>query len=145
MSVYDRGKGASLRWLCDFTMGGQRVNQTLHGARTKTEARAAEAKLKAEYRARLNRSGGLVRITFETAIQRYLAEVLKPKSKPAAMDRYLSSLGLLRAYFGPTLPVTEITKAKIAEWWAHELARGTRSGDRQALPDATEGGLGVRP
>jgi len=124
MAVYKRGTKTDPRWVCDFVVSGSRVNHTLHGARTKADAQAAEAVLKAEYKARLGRSGTVVRMTVETAIQRYLTERLKPKAKVSTLERYLSCLGLLREYFGPATPIENITKARVREWWSHELGRG---------------------
>ena len=74
----------------DFTFGGHRVNRTLPGVRTKREALLTEARLRSEYKGRLNRGGTLTTMTVETTIQRYVTERLKPKSKPAALSTYLT-------------------------------------------------------
>ena len=67
MSVYRRDSKDGPRWVCDFIVGGHRVNHTLIGAKTKRDARDAESKLRAEYKARLSRSGDLTTMTLETA------------------------------------------------------------------------------
>ena len=124
MAIYSRdSKRDGRKWVVDFTVGGQRVNQTLHGARTKTEAKAAEAKLRAEYQARLSHAGSVSRMTVETAIQRYVAERLKPKSSPASLEIYLVILSLIREHFGPTTPIETLTRAKVADWWGVTVAR----------------------
>ena len=123
MSIYRRETQDGPRWVCDFIVGGHRVNRTLPGVRTKREALLAEARLRSEYKGRLNRGGTLTTMTVETAIQRYVSERLKPKSKPAALSSYLMYLRLVREHFGPAMPVENIGNPAVAEWWASLVVR----------------------
>ena len=54
-------------------------------------------------------------MTLETAIQRYVAERLKPKAKAPALATYLAYLGLIRDFFGADRQVTTINNAAVAE------------------------------
>lgn len=96
MTIYRRDSKDGPRRVVDFQVSGTRVNHILTGARNKREAQAAEARLKKEYRARLNRAGAVTRITVEGAVQRYMVERLKPRTRnPDGLAPHLGYLGLV--------------------------------------------------
>jgi hypothetical protein len=133
VAVYKREGKKGVAFVCDFIVAGQRVNQTIPGVRNLREAKAAEARMRAEVEARINASGNLVKMSLEVAIERYVAERLMPRSKPAAVANYLIYLGMIRDYFGPSRPVSAINNAACAEWWGALLAgRGGGKGPVKA-------------
>jgi integrase len=133
VAVYKREGKKGVAFVCDFIVAGQRVNQTIPGVRNLREAKAAEARMRAEAEARINASGNLVKMSLEVAMERYVAERLMPRSKPAAVANYLIYLGMIRDYFGPSRPVSAINNAACAEWWGALLAgRGGGKGPVKA-------------
>lgn len=122
VAVYKREGKKGVAFVCDFIVAGQRVNQTIPGVRTLREAKAAEARMRAEVEARINASGNLVKMALGVAIDRYVAERLMPRSKPEAVTNYLIYLGMIREYFGPTRQVSAINNAACSEWWGALLA-----------------------
>lgn len=117
MSVYRRDLSSGPAWFVDIQVGGTRVNERLPGVRTKAQALAAQERLRAEYQSRSARGGALTRMTVQTAIGRYVAERLAPKTGGKHLDTYLSYLGMIRDAFGPDTPIETITDTHLSEWW----------------------------
>ena len=124
MTVYRRNSKAGPRWVVDIQIGGERINQTLPGVRTKAEAIAAQERLRAEYRTRQSRTGAVTQMTLATAIDRYVAEHLQPKTqRPDSLNTYIIYLGVIRDAFGADTPVEAITSARLAGWWGELVGR----------------------
>lgn len=96
----------------------------------KRAAVLAEARLREEFKGRLTRAGSVTRMTVEAAIQRYMAERLKPKVRPVALATYL---GIIREFFGPATPVENIGAARGTEWWGTLLERVKPNSARRYL------------
>lgn len=124
MTVYRRNSKAGPRWVVDIQTGGERINQTLPSVRTKSEAVAAQERLRAEYRVRQSRTGAITQMALATAIDRYVVEHLQPKTKrPGTLDTYIIYLGMIRDAFGADTPVEAITNSRLAGWWGELVGR----------------------
>ncbi|HWX48156.1 MAG TPA: site-specific integrase [Roseomonas sp.] len=143
MTVYRRETKQGVRFVVDFLVGGHRVNHTLRGVASMREAKAAEARLKEEYRARLNSSGSIVKMTLETALQRYVAERLKPKVRnPSSLATYLTYLWMIRDFFGPGRDVQTINNAAVVDWWSALVGGSGNSSRKPVKPNTAKRYLG---
>jgi integrase len=111
MSVY-RQPG-SPNWLCEFQVRGERVRQST-GTAKKAAAKAFEADLRKQYKARA--AGGPVTTTMSLleAFERYHATVITHGTSDGRNYRY--QVGKLCAAFGAGTLLGEITTQRIADW-----------------------------
>ena len=110
--------------MVDIQIGGERINATLPGVRTKAEAISAQERLRAECRARQNRAGATTPLKLGTALDRYVVEHLQPKTqRPGSLDTYIIYLGMVRDALGANTPVSTITNAQLADWRAELVGR----------------------
>jgi integrase len=130
MSIY-RQPGSPY-WLCEFQIGGERVRRST-GTTKQGEAKAFEAELRKQYKARAAGGGG-VSMSLLEAFERYDETVIRHGTSDGRNYRYTAKT--LCDAFGAGTFLDNITPERIVDWRDKRISRGN-------LPSTVNAYLGV--